>query len=56
MTINKALGYTLNVAGLDLNVQCFFYGCHLSHAKKNLFVLDPEGVTYNIVHAKIFNV
>lgn len=54
--INKALGYALNVAGLDLNIQCFSYDFVTCHMQKNLFVLDPEGKTYNIVCAKIYNV
>ncbi|KAL4153586.1 hypothetical protein QTP88_001419 [Uroleucon formosanum] len=60
MTINKAQGQTLNVAGLDLTVQCFSHGqlyVALSRVtcKQNLFVMAPEGETLNVVYPEIFN-
>ncbi|XP_050064217.1 ATP-dependent DNA helicase PIF6-like [Aphis gossypii] len=60
MTINKAQGQTLNVAGLDLTVQCFSHGqlyvaLSLVTCKPNLFVMAPEGETLNVVYPEIFN-
>jgi len=61
MTINnKAQGQTLNVAGLDLTVQCFSHGqlyVALSRVtcKQNLLVLASEGEVINVVYPKIFN-
>ncbi|XP_060846341.1 uncharacterized protein LOC132926006 [Rhopalosiphum padi] len=60
MPINKAQGQTLNVAGLDLTVQCFSHGqlyVALSRVtcKQNLFVMAPEGETLNVVYPEIFN-
>lgn len=58
MTINKAQGQTLNVAGIDLTVQCFSHGqlyVALSRAtsQQNLFVFSPRGKAINIVYKEI---
>ncbi|XP_022169936.1 uncharacterized protein LOC111033491 [Myzus persicae] len=60
MTINKAQGQTLNVAGIDLSVQCFSHDqlyATLSRvtSKFNLYIFapDPEKV-YNVVYKEIF--
>ncbi|XP_060863449.1 ATP-dependent DNA helicase pif1-like [Metopolophium dirhodum] len=60
MTINKAQGQALNVAEIDLSVQCFSHGqlyVTLSRvtSKFNLYIFapDPEKVD-NIVYKEIF--
>ena len=55
MTINKAQGQTLKVAGLNLETPCFshgqlYVGCSRVSSPNNLFVLAPEGRTNNIVY------
>jgi len=57
---HKAQGQTLNVAGLDLTVQCFFHGkLYVTQSRvtrqQNLFVLAPEGETLSVVYPEIFN-
>lgn len=60
MTINKAQGQTLNVAGVDLSTQCFSHGqlyVALSRVttKKNLFVFTrDQAKVINIVYKEIF--
>ncbi|CAH2098240.1 unnamed protein product [Euphydryas editha] len=57
MTINKAQGQTLSVAGVDLTTDCFSHGqlyVALSRVNNpnNLFVYIPTGSTYNIVYTE----
>jgi ATP-dependent DNA helicase PIF1 len=55
MSINKAQGQSLLVAGVDLTSPCFSHGqlyvaCSRVGASKNLFVLAPTGKTNNVVY------
>ena len=55
MTINKAQGQSLKIAGLNLTTPCFshgqlYVGCSRVCSPSNLFVLAPEGKTQNIVY------
>jgi hypothetical protein len=55
MTINKAQGQSLRVAGINLETPCFSHGqlyvaCSRVGTGKNLFILAPEGKTKNIVY------
>jgi ATP-dependent DNA helicase PIF1 len=59
MTINKAQGQTMRVAGIDLSRNCFSHGqlyVALSRVtdRCNLFVFAPEKETKNVVHSEIF--
>jgi hypothetical protein len=61
MTINKAQGQTLNIAGLDVTVQCFsngqwFIALSPITCKKNIFVLVPKGEIPNVMYPEIFRV
>ena len=53
MSINKAQGQTLKVAGIDLQSPCFSHGqlyvaCSRVGTAKNLYILAPDGRTANI--------
>ena len=55
ITINKAQGQSLSVAGLNLECPCFSHGqlyvaCSRVGNPKNLFVFTPNGKTRNIVY------
>ena len=57
MSINKAQGQTLKVAGIDLQSPCFSHGqlyvaCSRVGTAKNLYILAPNGRTANIVYPK----
>lgn len=55
ITINKAQGQTLKVAGLSLETPCFSHGqlyfaCSRVGTPKNLIIYTPNGKTHNIVY------
>jgi ATP-dependent DNA helicase PIF1 len=57
MTINKAQGQSLRVAGINLEQPCFSHGqlyvaCSRVGSPKRLFIWAPEGKTKNIVYQK----
>lgn len=58
MTINKAQGQTLRVAGIDLRDSCFSHGqfyvaCSRVSSSNSLFILAPQGNTTNVVYKEI---
>ncbi|CAK1603523.1 unnamed protein product [Parnassius mnemosyne] len=58
MTINKAQGQTLQVAGVNLEKPCFSHGqlyvaCSRVSNIQNLHILSPNGKTYNIVYSSV---
>lgn len=58
MTINKAQGQTLRVAGVHLEKHCFSHGqlyvaCSWVSSAQNLHVFAPQGKTYNIVYHSV---
>ena len=55
MSINKAQGQSLKVAGIVLEEACFAHGqlyvaCSRVGSPKNLFIFAPDGKTKNIVY------
>lgn len=57
MTINKAQGRSLMVAGINLESPCFSHGqlcgaCSRVGMPKHLYIFAPEGKTKNIVYRK----
>ena len=57
MSINKAQGQSMKVAGINLDNPCFSHGqlyvaCSRVGNPKNLFILAPGGKTKNIVYPK----
>ncbi len=55
MSINKAQGQSLKVAGISLETPCFSHGqlyvaCSRVGAGQNLFVFVPDGKTRNVVY------
>jgi len=55
VTINKAQGQSLNVAGLILETPCFSHGqlyvaCSRVGTPKKLFIFAPNGQTKNVVY------
>ena len=55
MSINKAQGQSLKVAGISLESSCFSYGqlyvaCSRAGTGKNLYVFAPDAKTKNIVY------
>lgn len=60
MTINKAQGQTLGVAGVDLTTSCFSQGqlyVALSRVScpRNLHVHIPDELTNNVVYTEALN-
>ncbi|CAK1603807.1 unnamed protein product [Parnassius mnemosyne] len=58
MTINKAQGQTLQVAGVNLEKPCFSHGqlyvaCSRVSNAQNLHILCPNGKTYSIVYSSV---
>ena len=57
MTINKAQGQSLKLAGIDLRTHCFSHGqlyvaCSRVGKEENIFILAPEGKTKNVVYQR----
>ena len=57
ITINKAQGQSLKVAGINLESPCFFHGqlyvaCSRVGNPKHLFIFALDGKTKNIVNSK----
>jgi len=57
MSINKAQGQSLKVAGLELSTPCFshgqlYVGCSRVGSSEALYILAPEGKTSNIVYPR----
>jgi ATP-dependent DNA helicase PIF1 len=55
ISINKAQGQSLKVAGISLEAPCFSHGqlyvaCSRVGTGKNLFVFAPDGKTRNVVY------
>lgn len=60
VTINKAQGQTLQVAGVHLEKPCFSRGqlyvaCSRVSNARNLNIFVPDGKTYNIVYKNILD-
>ncbi|XP_025424420.1 uncharacterized protein LOC112693526 [Sipha flava] len=58
ITINKAQGQSLKVAGVDLRNECFSHGqlhvaCSRVSSPDSLVILSPEGRTKNIVYKEV---
>ena len=58
MTINKAQGQSLRVAGLHLESPCFahgqlYVGCSRVGSPSNLYIFAPNGKTRNIVYPEV---
>ena len=57
MSINKAQGQSLKVAGLQLENPCFSHGqlyvaCSRVGSGKNLYMFAPGGKTKNVIYQK----
>jgi ATP-dependent DNA helicase PIF1 len=57
MTINKAQGQSLRIAGIDLRTPCFAHGqlyvaCSRVGKEENLHFLAPNGQTKNVVYQR----
>ena len=60
ITINKAQGQTLKIAGIHLEKQCFSHGqlyvaCSRVSSPQNLFIFANNGKTKNIVYQVVLN-
>lgn len=60
MTVNKAQGQTLQIAGIDLREDCFSHGqlyvaCSRVSEKSNLCILAPSSATTNVVYKEALN-
>lgn len=58
ITINKSQGQSLKKAGLDLRDDCFAHGqfyvaCSRVGDPKGLIILQPRGITKNIVYPEV---
>uniref|UniRef100_A0A8D8QT90 ATP-dependent DNA helicase n=1 Tax=Cacopsylla melanoneura TaxID=428564 RepID=A0A8D8QT90_9HEMI len=58
MTINKAQGRALSMAGIDLREDCFSHGqlyvaCSRVSSSNALVIFQPQGITANIVYKEI---
>ena len=58
MTINKAQGQTLLVAGIDLRTPCFSHGqlyvaCSRVTGSAGLFILADKGRTRNVIYPEV---
>lgn len=58
MSINKAQGQTMKVAGIDISDPCFTHGqfyvaCSRVSSEKNLYIYAPGEKTNNIVYKEI---
>ncbi|GFU59941.1 ATP-dependent DNA helicase [Trichonephila clavipes] len=61
MTINKAHGQTLKMAGIDLRNDCFSHGqfyvpCSRVSSPDNLIILQAEKKTKNIVYNEVLSI
>jgi ATP-dependent DNA helicase PIF1 len=57
MTINKAQGQSLSVAGVNLESSCFSHGqlyvaCSRVGTPRRLYIFAPGGQTMNVVYQK----
>jgi hypothetical protein len=57
MTINKAQGQSLSVAGVNLQSSCFSHGqlyiaCSRVGTPRRLYIFAPGGQTMNVVYQK----
>ncbi|UYV66755.1 hypothetical protein LAZ67_4002774 [Cordylochernes scorpioides] len=60
MSINKAQGQSLKIAGIDLEQPCFSHGqlyvaCSRIGSGRNLYVLAPENTTSNFVYSSVLS-
>ncbi|XP_044591485.1 ATP-dependent DNA helicase PIF6-like [Cotesia glomerata] len=60
MTINKAQGQSLKLAGVDLQSDCFSHGqfyvaCSRVSSYEDLIILQPEKRTKNVVYKEVLN-
>ncbi|UYV64917.1 hypothetical protein LAZ67_3002428 [Cordylochernes scorpioides] len=60
MSINKARGQSLKIAGIDLEQPCFSHGqlyvaCSRVGSGRNLYVLAPENKTSNFVYSSVLS-
>ena len=58
MTVNKAQGQSLKMAGVDLREDCFSHGqlyvaCSRVSSSASLTILQPEGQTKNVVYKEV---
>lgn len=61
MTINKAQGQSLKVAGVDLRTDCFSHGqlyvaCSRVSSSDSLTILQPDKKTKNIVYREVLSI
>ncbi|UYV81931.1 hypothetical protein LAZ67_21000181 [Cordylochernes scorpioides] len=60
MSINKAQGQSLKIAGIDLEQPCFSHGqlyvaCSRVGSGRNLYVLSPQNKTSNFVYSSVLS-
>ncbi|XP_074115778.1 ATP-dependent DNA helicase PIF1-like [Cotesia typhae] len=61
MTINKAQGQSLKMAGVDLRNNCFSHGqlyvaCSRVSSPENLVILQPDNKTKNVVYKEVLSI